>query len=464
MFSRARAVPLADQPGGLLSHIHAFRNDPLDMFLRASRQDEPMLEFRLGPMWVLGVFDPDLVEQILVQQPDIYAKNTRGQHLLRVLLGNSMLTTEGALWKSRRRLGQPHFRTKVLDRYRPAIARAAAATGDRWAAAEGPVDVAEEMMALTLRVATEALFGGELGRLSHVVHETLAELLDTYMWMVTLPIPGPEHLPLGPSRRFRLAQRRLGTVVDEVVARRRAAPAPAEPDLLGDWLEAGLDGEALRSEVVTMLLAAHETTANLLTWTLALLSKHPGLRRTLVDELEARDPAAPVDLRELPWLYGTLMESLRLVPPVWMMSRSTTAPVTLGGHDLPANTYVFCCTYALHRDPRFWDNPEGFDPERWHRGRPAHKMAFIPFGAGQRRCIGESFALLEAAEVLAHLLPRFRVDLVPGQSLTPKPSVTLRPNGPMWMIPHPVEPATAALRPTLAPAGCRSAVALGGAP
>ncbi|HHO50777.1 MAG TPA: cytochrome P450 [Deltaproteobacteria bacterium] len=437
MFWRAPTVPLADQPGGTLAHLHGFRHHPLEMFLRAGRQQEPLVRFRLGPMWVLGVYDPDLIETVLIANPEVFAKATRGQRLLRVLLGDSMLTTEGTIWRERRRLGQPHFKRAALERYRPVMRSAARAMAERLAAADGTVvGVADEMMALTLRIATEALFGGALGEASTEVHEALAEVLDAYMWMITMPVPSPERWPVGATRRFRRSQRKLFQVVDQVIARRRADPSPGD-DLLGDWLAAGLTDEDLRSEVVTMLLAAHETTANLLSWTLGLLSRHPDARRRLERELDGRDRDSPVQLADLPCLQGVLLESLRILPPVWMLSRSTTTGIELGGHQLQPNTFVFICTHAIHRDPRLWPNPEGFDPARWAGGaRPLHRAAFLPFGAGQRRCIGEQFAMIEAAEILAALLPAVRLDLVPGTSLTPKASVTLRPEGPLPMQIH----------------------------
>ena len=434
MIWRSNAIPHADQPGGLIAHLQDFRHHPLDVFVRASRQDEPILQFHLGPLSVLGVFDPDLAEEVLVNKPDTYVKGTRGQRLLQVLLGDSMLTTEGDVWRVRRRLGQPHFKRSALPRYRPAMAQTANGLAERLVAADGQVvDVFEEMMALALRVACEALFGGDLGEASEEVHGALDDVLDAYMAMITLPVPNPERFPLGPSRRFRRGQRQLFDVVDRVIARRRGETDTGE-DLLGDWLSAGLSDDALRSEVVTMLLAGHETTANLLTWTLALLSRYPAVRRQLEAELDPRDRSEAVDLRKLPILQGVLLESLRYIPPVWMMSRSTATTVELGGHVLPPNTFVFVCTYAMHRDARLWDNPEGFDPARWAGDfRPAHRLAFMPFGAGQRRCIGEQFALLEAAEVLAALVPVVRGDLIPGQRIVPKASVTLRPDGPMFL-------------------------------
>lgn len=437
MFWRAPGVPLADQPGGTLSHIREFRQRPLDLFVQAGRQREPMVRFRMGPMWVLGIYDPDLIEEVLIANPDAFVKGTRGQHLLRVLLGDSMLTTEGKIWRERRRLGQPHFKRAALERYRSVMRSEAAATAERLAARDGEeVGVFDEMMSLTLRIATEALFGGDLGQASEQVHDALNEVLEAYMQMITLPVPSLERWPVGPARRFRHAQRRLFQVVDQVIERRRASGVQGD-DLLGDWLSADLADADLRSEVVTMLLAAHETTANLLTWTLGLLSRHPDARRTLEAELDARDPATPAQLSELPQLQGVLLESLRILPPVWMLSRSTTTELELGGHVLQPNTFVFVCVYAIHRDPVLWPNPEGFDPQRWANGaRPLHRAAFLPFGAGQRRCIGEHFALLEAAEILSALVPAVRLDLVEGTRLVPRPSVTLRPEGSLPMRVH----------------------------
>lgn len=262
-------------------------------------------------------------------------------------------------------------------------------------------------------------------------------MLDRFYHLVSAPYPYPELVPSPPNLRMWRARNELYRVVDELIAARRRSGADL-PDLLGMLMAARDEesGEAmsdrqLRDEALTMLSAGHETTANGMTWTFYLLSKHPEVARKLEAELDTvlgdRLPTV-ADLERLPYTQQVLRESMRLFPPVWSLARLSTEDDVIDGFHVPKDTFVFVSQWAVHRHPDFWTNPEGFDPERFAPGRPApDRFAYFPFSRGQRQCIGDRFAEMEAALLLAVLARRYRFALVPGHPVVPSPSVTLRP-------------------------------------
>ncbi|MEQ1566652.1 MAG: cytochrome P450 [Myxococcota bacterium] len=445
--SVGREVPLMAGEGWF-GHVGPFRDDPLGLVTRALRAGDDLVRMRIAVAQAFVVFGPDLVRQVLVEHPERFGRQSRGAKLLRRTLGTSTLTAEGDEWRWRRRLVQPSFKRSALDLLDRPIVAAAAALGDMLAARTEPVDVSELTSALALSIACTALFGGDLAEDGEVVHRALDEVLREFLQFTLSPIPNIDQLPLPTARRFRSARADLTGVVERIVARRRAREEP-----VGDLLDALLAGTRpdgtpltaadLDAEGVTMLLAGHETTANAMAFALGLLGRTPAVRRRLRAELDEvlgdRDPTA-ADLERLPFLDAVVKETLRLYPPAWILSRSTAEAVSIGGYDLPRGAFLFVPIYAVHRHPRYWDDPEGFDPDRWldGRGEAARKAgAYLPFGLGQRRCVGEHLGTLEARLVLATLARRVHLSLEPGQGLDLELSVTLRPRGGLWMTPRP---------------------------
>lgn len=362
---------------------------------------------------VFVVNDPDRVTEVL-NTPDVFSKDTRGQELLRVVLGVGLLTSEGTTWKRRRRLAQPAFRRPKLGLYAEQMARV---TEERLSRLPDRVDIRSATMLLTLDIATVTLFGDRFDAEGEVVSEAMEQLMASYMRLLPNPLPHPERLPIPAARSYQHAIEALNTVVDGLVRRRRQQRTDGD-DLLHLWLASDLPDEAVRDEVITMLLAAHETTANALAFTLALLSWHPDVRRRL--------QAAPDD-DDL--LDAVIKESLRLYPPAWITARAATTDTVLGGEAVPAGSLLVVPIRSLQRDPRGWKNPQGFDPDRWADGPTG---VWMPFGAGQRKCIGSHFAMLELRIVLRQMLNAVELDLEPAVQLTLDPAVTLRPAEPLW--------------------------------
>ncbi len=425
-------------PGRLLDHVLAFRRDPVRPFVDAMRVGAPLVGLRVGLRGIYAACDMDTVHEVFVKGNGTFGKNTRGAALLRAVVGNSMLTADGEVWRQRRKLAQPAFMRTAVGAFAGTMERASDDLAERWARSPGTIAVDEATMDLALRVACEALFGADLGERGEAVHRALSGILAVFIPLVGLPLPSPERWPIPSARQLRRGVAELDRVVHAMVAERRAAGGGGD-DLLGRLMEAReegvvLDDAALRDEVVTLLLAGHETTANALAWTLALLSRHPEAARRLEAEVDA---VGSVATEPTPFLDAVLKESLRLYPPAWILARSANVDTEVAGFPIRKGDFVFGCTYALHRGP-WWENPEGFDPDRWLVGG-APKADWIPFGIGGRKCIGEAFAMLEARIALASIARRVRVSLVPGQELIPVPTVTLRPKGPLWMTVRPRE-------------------------
>lgn len=427
-----------------LGHLLRFRSDALGLFMAGMARGD-VVRIRAGTRTIIAAYHPDHVHHVLVHRAANYEKKTRGYVVLRELLGQGLLTSEGEVWRRQRRIAQPAFQQQRLAGFAPTMVRAAEDLADRWeeVAKRGETfDMAEVMGRLALRIAGETLFSMDISGESDAVGRALSEVLGGFIRGVTNPLS-----KLFPLTRYRhkRAMRTLDQVVRGIVARRRAEGGGGD-DLLGLFMSArdpetgeAMSDERLRDEVLTMLLAGHETTANALAWTFYRLSQHPLVDARLGEELEAVLGGGPLQLQrqaDLTWTDLVLRESLRLHPPAWVESRKAVEADELGGYRVPAGGFVFLSQYAIHRNPRLWSDPERFDPERFlperqvcPDGSPRPKLAWFPFGAGQRKCIGENFAMMEAKILVALLARRYRFALAPGAVVAGDPSVTLRPRG-----------------------------------
>ncbi len=421
--------------------------DPLAGYVRLARRYGDVVRVPFTPQRGFFLLSrPEHAEHVLAANQDNYAKAFTYRPL-RALVGDGLLTSEGELWRRHRRLAQPVFSRRTVTGFGPHMTAAARRLIRRWdGLAEGSlVNVAREMSALTLEIVGHALFGGdltgdtdELGRAISVGQQAVA---------LTALLP----IRWGPSstRVVRAAARRIGRTPEGVegparrlvAARRASSKAGARPgDLLDVLLEArDEDGRPLTDieigdEVATFMLAGHETTANALAWSLALLSAYPAARQPLEEELEAvlgdRDPDAQ-DAPRLPWTSAVVAEALRLYPPAWTIERDALADDNVAGTAIPARSLVAISPYLVHRHPAFWPDPAGFDPCRFLPGGDAdaatrHRYAFIPFGGGRRACVGASFAELETVLVLATIARRFRLELTASGMPAPVAQVTLR--------------------------------------
>jgi len=431
-----RGLPWIGPAGGPM-------RDPLVLLPRMREEFGDAFGFRAGNWWLNVVCHPDHVQRVLQDNQKNYNKATKGYNVLRVALGDGLLTAEGESWLRNRRLAQPAFHRQ---RIRALADRMTAAAGDvqtawRSHAARGEVvDVADEMMDVTLRIVCETVLGTESGDLTERVGPAVTILLREANARINAVPELPVHWPLPSHLRIRRALATLDEVVDGIIAARRRrydAGDGAGEDLLGLLMDAvdadsggRMDDRQLRDEVMTMFLAGHETTAHLMAWTFMLLSSHPAVANDLRDEARAAlggAPATVADFDRLPLTEAVIQESLRLYPPAWIIGRAAIEDDEIGGFDVPAGTVVLTPAWVTHRHPDFWDNPEGFDPSRFLNAGPQHRWSYFPFGGGPRLCIGQGFALVEAKILLATLIQDVAADLVPGHIPIPEPLITLRP-------------------------------------
>jgi cytochrome P450 len=428
----------------VLGNLPAFRTDPLGTLLLAQRMcgDAARVEFP-GQRGHL-LFHPDGVRAVLVDHARDVSKDTPGFDALRLLLNNGLLTSDGAFWLRQRRIAQPAFHRARIFALGARMVELTQRTADVWAAAarvERVVDVADAMMRLTLVIVADTMLGIDVEGAATGIGRAITHLMHDLNERIVRPWLPPLHWPTSRNRRFHEARDTVRHVIDEAIARKRRHPDAPGADFLRMLIEArdeetgeGMTDEQLLSEVGTIFAAGHETTANLLTWTWHWLSRVPQVRRRLCAELDTvlgDRVVTAEDYNRLPYTRAVLNESLRLSPPVWFLSRRVLKPFEASGVMLPAGSLAFLSPYVTHRHPDLWENPEGFDPDRFLDGADARRptLAFFPFGAGPRKCIGETFALVEATLILATLARRFAPELIPGRVPDPEPVITLRPRG-----------------------------------
>lgn len=413
--------------------------DPTGALQRIAREGGDVAFFRFGRIVEVLVSHPDLVEQVLVSQQRLFAKGRALQESRRVL-GEGLLTSEGEVHLSHRRLIQPLFHQRAIGAYADEIVAVAERVQAGWRDG-AELDLHAELMQLTLAIVSRTVFDADIQVDAREVGEAMTAVLEILSHRLALPFGASLYrLPLPATRRFTRARTRLDRTIDRMIAERRRR-GTGGTDLLSLLLDAG-DGDRrlsdlqVRDEAMTILLAGHETTAVWLTWTLMLLAQRPDLDEAVRAELTrviGDRPARVGDLRALELTDRVLHESLRLYPPAWLVGRRALADVELGGPLVPAGTIVLASQWVVHRDPRWYPEPERFDPDRWLPGaveaRP--RFAFFPFGAGTRRCIGEGFAWMEAKLLIATLLRRWRFVLRREEAARLNPRITLRPAGGM---------------------------------
>lgn len=434
--------PPGPRAGLLGGHFFQFRRDPIGFFVKMQREHGDLGHFRMGPQHAYFANHPDFVKDVLVTN---HAKFFKGRALQRAktLLGNGLLTSEKEAHLRQRRLVQPAFHRQRLQRYAADMVDAAERTRTRWQDGAA-VDMSREMMHLTLDIVGRTLFSADVtgdaedvGRAMHTVISMFDLLLMPFSELL-------EKLPLGPSRRFQKARASLDTTIYRMIDERRKSGTDAG-DLLSMLLLAqdeegggGLTDEQVRDEALTLFLAGHETTANALSFTWYLLAQHPDIAAQLHAELDAVLAGRVPTFEDFPRLRYTEMvvaEAMRLYPPAWAIGRLAVAEHEIGGYQLPVGGLVLLSPFIAHRDPRFWDAPEVFDPTRW---RPERKdkikpYSYFPFGGGVRRCIGEGFAWLELVLVLATLAQYWQPEIATGYQLKLQPLVTLRSVGGLSM-------------------------------
>ena len=427
-------------------HLYLLRDRPLTTFRRLSAEYGDVVEMRAGKYPIFLLNHPTDIERLLVGE----ASSTRKPELLRrtkETLGEGLLTSDGEYWKRQRRLATPAFRKGALEEYTRTMEILTERTVGAWRE-EPPANLHHEMMELTLRIVSSTLFGTDIERrtireVGRILDIVLDRFLDyqTVMWVLFDWVPRPR------KRRFNRALGELDRIIYDIIDNRIVRGEKDSATLLDRYAEAvdedgtGMSRQALRDEVTTLFLAGHETTANALTFTFWLLARNPRIAADLHDEIRA-DPDTDVtvdSLREESLLRGVINESLRLYPPAWRVGRELTSPMELGGFEVPAGSQVFASQWSVHRDRRWFIDPDTFRPDRWLSrpgGQPpesaeAPRYAYFPFGGGPRLCIGSRFAELEMMVVLRRVLSRYRPTTDDPADLPLFPTITLRPAAPV---------------------------------
>jgi cytochrome P450 len=415
--------------------------NPTLLFQHLAREYGDIAHYKIGWNHIVFLNHPDYIREVLVVQNENFIKERTVQRT-KMLLGEGMITSEGARHRTQRQVAQPAFHRQRISEYASTMVREAARVRDQWRPGEQR-DIAIDMMHLTLNVVAQTLFATDLRPEVNELASAINRIMGLYNFLVMLP--AAEWLvyvrPPGLAAFVR-ARERVDAVVYRMIAthRQRSSHGSSLLDLMLAGSPDGSPGseQSLRDQVITIFLAGYETVANALSWTWYLLSQNPDCERRFHDEIDHELPGrlpAFDDLPRLRYVEMVLAESMRLYPPAWAMGRYARNDFQLGDFLLPAKTTVLMSQFITHRDARYFPDPLRFDPERFTPEARARrtKLTYFPFGAGVRQCIGESFAWMEGVLLLATLAQNWKLRLVAGQRVEPEPLITLRPKYGMRM-------------------------------
>lgn len=431
-----RSLP---SPAGrpLVGHLPEFGRDTLGFVERATAEHGDMVRFRLGRWDAVLLNHPDLVEEVLVRDPWNWVKHTFFWRHVEAIFGRGLLTNEGESWLHQRRLVQPAFRHERLEGYAETMVDLTLRRMERWRDG-AEIDVRSEMTSLTFEIVAKVLFDADVEEDVAEIAEAFDVGIDEIAHRFRRPVRIPDWVPTPGNLRYRRAVDRMDALIERIVDEHRDGRA-GEGDLLSDLMaardEAGrpMPYDQLRDEVITLLLAGHETTALALTWTWWLLARHPEVDARLAESVRSEIGDRPPGLSDVPRLdvaERVVKESMRLRPPAYSFGREALETREIGGVEIPAGTTVFVFPWLLHRDARWFEDPLAFDPDRWANGLEDRlpRAAYLPFGAGPRICIGRHFAMLEAVLIVSTIAARWRIEWG-AEDPEPFPSITLRPTG-----------------------------------
>lgn len=424
-------------PRGLpvVGNTHQWMRDPCAFKERCADRYGRVVNYEIIGMDAYMLTNPEDIERVLVGTGEGFRKHQSSNEQLSEFLGKGLVTSEGELWERQREAIQPaFFMDQISDYVDSMVGRASDAT-DRWDDGQR-IDVQDEMMRTTLEILVESMFGEDVDLAERGIYDAV-DAIHGPLKPENQPITflAPDWAPIPFLRRFDRAIDHLDEQIYDIVARRRASDAERE-DLLAMLLsaEAEMSDEQIRDEMLTFILAGHETTALTLTYVFDLLTRHPdaadALRSELDDVLDSRPTFE--DVFELEYTERIVEEAMRLYPPAHEIRRESVTDVTFGEYRVPAGSLIVLPTWVLHRDDRYWDAPEQFRPERWSEDADRPEFAYFPFGGGPRRCIGQQFAMLEAQLVLATIASEWTVDRE-YDGLELSAAVTLQPKNDVEM-------------------------------
>ena len=411
--------------GVMLRSIGTIRKDPLSFLMQMQREHGSLVQFPVPTPASYFVADAADVRRVLIENARAYDKHTMQYRGLAALTGEGLLTSDGEKWRDARRVVQPAFHHEAVAGMRESIIRAAESACERWLHGD-VIDVESEMMRMSLQIVGTTLFGADLSaEAADLSHATL-QALDAVVTRAQRPWLNAFHIPSRSGRHLRQALTELDTAVVNLVAHRLSQPTAA-PDMLGMLMAAhGVEPgqrvpREVRDEIVTFIVAGHETVASGLTWAWHLLMTHQDQYSLLHD---AGDDVHVV-------ARAVFEEVLRLYPPAWLITRRSLQSDVLSGCGIPADALIIMSPWVVHRDPHWWPQPEKFVPQRFLESSDARRLAYLPFGFGQRMCIGRDMALLEGAIALATISQRVKFTAVENRNVGQIASVTLRPAAPI---------------------------------
>ena len=432
-------APVVRPPGpknrGIVGNLPMASGDPLAVFTQWARQYGDIFYYRVFHRHIYFFNHPDLVKDVLVTN---YQNFIKGEAIRfnRRMFGNGLIANEGSSWLQQRRLIQPAFHRERIESYGNTMVAYAERMTAAWRDGEER-DIHRDMMHLTLEIVAKTLFNIEIAGERDRIAVALNTLMESSSGARMLLPPLLRRAPTPGNLRYLQAARRLDDIVYSLIRERRAS-SKSFGDLLSTLLEARdetgapMPDKQLRDEVMTILMAGHETAAVSLSWTWYLLAQNPEVEQKLCAELRhvlnGRSPG-PGDLSELRYTELVVKESMRLYPPVWALVRNPIKDCEIGGYRVPAGATVMMSPWVMHRDPQHYDEPERFNPDRWldERTMAAPKFTYFPFGGGPRSCIGSSFAMMEAVLVLVTIAQRYKIAVIQDRPIEPLPTITLRP-------------------------------------
>jgi cytochrome P450 len=430
----------------LLGSLIEVSRDWLGFYKGCADEYGDIVRIHLAHVPVYLVVHPRDIETVLVTNAGNFTKSADYRALARVL-GQGLLTSEGDFWKRQRSLIQPAFHRQNIQAYAEVMTRAAGRMLDSWKE-QDERNIHEDLMRVTLEIVALCLFGAEVGGAAERVGKAMEVVTERFIVNASLALLFRFDIPVLFARREWRAIRELSGIIGSIIQKRRSSNQPRE-DLLDMLLRVRdadgnpMSGEQLRDEVMTLFLAGHETTAIALSWACYLIAQDPQVERKLTEELRAvlgdRVPT-PENLPRLRYTEMVLKEAMRLYPAVWGIGRKAVKECELGGYRVPAGSNIFILQWRTQRDPRFFPDPERFDPERWRedpvRSGKIPRFAYFPFGGGPRVCVGAAFAMMEATLLLAMIQQKYHLEVVPGHPIEIFASVTLRPKHGIRVIPQ----------------------------
>lgn len=423
----------------LVGNLLAAKRDMLGFFQHTVRDHGDIAFFRLGPLKIYYLTHPRYIQHVLLDTHNIYIKSPV-YNKLQYLLGQGLLTSDGAFWRRQRKLAQPAFNQTYIATLAEVMGRCSMRIAERWegyAKAGTQFDVCQEMMELTLEIIMQTMFGASLQEDVREISAAMHVILEDLLQRSLSPFPIPLFVPTPHNLQMKRAKHFFDKIIFRVIAEHRKKKSD-QSNLLS-MLCAARDEETgemmsdlqLRDEVMTIFMAGHETTATALSWTWYLLGQNPDvevrLRQEITQVLAGRLPTFQ-DVTKLVYTRMVLEESMRLYPPIWAISRTATQDDEIDGYRIPRGSVVMMGIYSMHRHQQYWPYPDKFDPERFRNeaSNRERKYIYMPFGGGARVCIGNQFAMMEGAIILATLMQRVRLKLVPGHPVVPQALLTLK--------------------------------------